>query len=230
MGNKQPTFERAGFKDLAGKRFERLTVIAFYSNKPVRWVCQCDCGQITVATGSQLRGGHTRSCGCLQKEHASRTGKSAATHGRRFTREYQCWVDMRRRCDNPKNASYKNYGAKGITVCNRWQTSFANFFADMGKCPKGFTLDRFPNHEGNYEPGNCRWANQDQQANNKITNRRIEAFGKSHTISEWGRLTGLGKSVIRGRLLRGWTHENAIGKPLRKLTRFLSCPSVTPTQ
>lgn len=94
------------------------------------------------------------------------------------------------RCYNPKNHKYPRYGGRGIKVCERWH-NFENFLKDMGEPPPGTTLDRFPDNDGNYEPGNCRWATREQQANNCSSNRLLEVDGQIHTMSEWSKITGI---------------------------------------
>lgn len=156
--------------DLTGQRFGRLTVIEAGHRDPkerrLYWRCLCDCGNEHVTRGAQLRRGETRSCGCLRVD----MGKAKTlTHGmsRRKTRRkvYGVWATMRRRCDNPGQQSYRLYGGRGIKVCERWHT-FENFYADMGDPPAGCSIDRI-DPDGDYEPGNCRWATAKEQRANQ---------------------------------------------------------------
>jgi hypothetical protein len=150
--------------DLQKQRFGRLFVLRRATNIGLQcaWLCRCDCGGRKVVRGHSLRRGETTSCGCLVRE-----GWMHRTHGKRKTKEYNSWEHMKQRCLNPRNAAYARYGGRGITVCKRWLNSFENFIADMGSCPKGKSLDRWPDNNGNYKRGNCRWATASEQAYNR---------------------------------------------------------------
>jgi hypothetical protein len=124
---------------------------------------------------------------------------------------------MRDRCNNPKNPSYHNYGGRGISVCERWD-SFANFLADMGERPDGFEIDR-RNNDGNYEPSNCHWISRQKNLNNTRDNRLLEFQGEVHTLSEWAQLKGMLWDTLRSRLRYGWTIERALTEPV-KSTQF----------
>jgi len=156
------------FKDSTGERFGRLialkpTTLRDHGN--VLWECRCDCGRITFVRGDLLRSKniHTfiRGCGCEWKKH----GHSSSGGNNIPSGTYRSWYAMFFRCTNPKDPNYHNYGGRGIFVCERWK-DFRNFLADMGERPQGKTLDRKEN-DGNYEPGNCRWATPREQAENK---------------------------------------------------------------
>jgi hypothetical protein len=154
--------------DIAGKKFGRLMVIeqAGRARREIAWRCLCECGKETIAAGYNVRHGITRSCGCLAREVVH-----LQTHGRCHSAEHRSWTQMKQRCNNPKNPAWGSYGGRGIVVCAEWQASFANFFRDMGICPPGLSLDRI-NNDGNYEPGNCRWADRTMQANNRRPARK----------------------------------------------------------
>lgn len=150
--------------ELTGQRFGRLLVIRRAPNRGrwTAWTCRCDCGVEKVVASTGLVQGSTRSCGCLVHEN-----KAALTHGMSGRSEYYIWALMLQRCYNPKNDHYEDYGGRGIRVCERWKKSFEAFFADMGPRPGRMTMDRWPNKDGNYEPGNCRWATWKEQAQNR---------------------------------------------------------------
>jgi hypothetical protein len=155
---------------MIGKRFGRLTVIADAGNTKTgmkMWECKCDCGNITVVRGTHLREGSIKSCGCIRREETSRR---FATHRKKNTRIYRTWRNMKTRCYNPKCKYFKDYGGRGIAICEEWMNSFESFFAYVSQLPhfgeEGRSIDRI-NNNGNYEPGNVRWATAKEQRANQ---------------------------------------------------------------
>ena len=159
--------------NITGHRYGRLTVLRMNGRKDGRplWLCRCECGNEITVLANSLRQGNTNSCGCLQQERRSQIGKTNRTHGEsnsengQPSREYRAWNSLKERCHNPKNKDFAEYGGRGITVCERWN-SYENFLADMGRCPPGKSIDRIDN-SGNYEPGNCRWSTSSEQNKNR---------------------------------------------------------------
>jgi hypothetical protein len=209
-------------ENLAGQKFGRLTAIEDIG-KTTRgrvWRCMCECGQEAESVSTYLKNGHKKSCGCLHADSAKISGIKQRTHGYTTTdkkwtaSEYGVWMSMKARCGNPKASSYKRYGARGIAVCERWM-KFENFIQDMGPRPTNkHSLDRIDTDKG-YEPGNCRWADQMQQAQTRTNVRKIHAFGETMTAAMWGRRTGITAMTIRNRIDAGWTPEDAVTKPKR---------------
>lgn len=167
------------FIDLTGQRFGRWIVIRRDADKAYRhptWLCRCDCGNTGVVTGQNLRVGKSQSCGCRNLDIRRDICLARnTTHGRSKSITYDTWVNMRQRCQNPRATAFHKYGAKGVRVCARWQ-AFEAFLADMGERPSAaHSIDRIDNDLG-YQPGNCRWATQTEQQNNRRNSRnRLKA-------------------------------------------------------
>lgn len=202
------------FKDLSGQKFGRLTPVKHMGSGI--WLCRCDCGNEKTASSYALTHGSIKSCGCFRREFSR---QKATTHGGTGTRLYAVWNNMISRCTNPKNVSYKYYGARGITVCDEW-LDFGRFrdwavssgydeTAKRGEC----TIDRI-DHEKGYEPSNCRWADSRIQANNTRSNVILEYEGEHYTLSELARVAGLEVTTFWARIESGWSVKDAVKIPL----------------
>lgn len=199
-------------ENVIGKTFNFLKVVSlqeirrFKSGGTERYYkCVCECGNETVVGISNLRCGMTKSCGCLQL-------KKATSHAGSYTPEYRVWIAIKSRCFNRSTAGYKNYGGRGIKVCDRWKDSFENFHADMGDRPEGMTLERIDN-DGDYCPENCRWATRKEQANNRRTNKTYTYKGKTLNMKQWAEHLGVSYDLIKNRLKRGWGVKRAFETP-----------------
>ena len=200
--------------DLVGQRFGRLTVIeqaGINKYKKALFSCICDCGKCCEVIGSKLVSGHTKSCGCLQKEKAS---KRMTTHGNSMTRLAGIWYGMRKRCGDPNS---KEYGGRGIKICDEWLNSFQAFYewAMENGYSNDLTIDRI-DVNGDYCPENCRWATRQTQSNNTRANHYITYNGETRTLSEWAKHTGLKYSTLRSRInLYKWDAEKALSFPVK---------------
>lgn len=203
--------------DLTGNKFGLLTVVSFSHREKSKayWQCRCECGNETVVQGHNLSSGHTSSCGCMRRE----SNDAIITHGKSKTRAHAAWRRMRQRCLNPNDAQYPNYGGRGISICREWE-NFEVFYMDMGDPPVGKSLDRI-DVNGNYEPINCRWADDFTQGNNRRCVHRITKDGKTMTISEWAKELGLSRYTIVRRIEYGWPMDRVLDPsriPRRELT------------
>lgn len=209
-----------------GKKFSRLLAVEFIgaseATKNLRmFKCVCDCGKVITKPVHTIFAGTTRSCGCLRRDTFKRDGwgKSSVKHGYasdyNLAREYICWSSMKSRCNNPKDISYKNYGAKGIEVCQRWEESFKNFIDDMGNKPSAkHSIDRIDPSKGYYKE-NCRWADKYQQANNRKNNLFFEINGERKTLVEWCMVFDKNPPTIYSRIKNGMNFIDAINKPMK---------------
>ena len=205
------------YEDLSNRRFGKLTVL--YREGFVKqgrqnvftWKCICDCGNETHVTSHELTHGHTKSCGCIRRERAS---KLSYKHGESHTsRLYREWASMKLRCYSKNRKDYINYGGRGIKVCEEWKDyfSFRNWALKNGYSDD-LTLDRI-DVNGNYEPLNCRWADAETQANNKRNSKFITYNGKRQTVSQWAKELNIPASRIFDRLSMGWSEEESLTIP-----------------
>ena len=202
---------------LIGKKFNRLVVIERYGTSKsgnATWLCKCNCGNLIITTGSALKSGKTKSCGCLRSELQR---ENSTTHGKSKSRLYSVYVGMKRRCLDSNDKNYLKYGGRGITICNEWLDNFLNFYewamangyneeAIFGEC----TIERI-DVDGNYEPNNCKWANMKEQGNNKRTNHNIFYNGKTYTMKQLANEKRINYHTLATRLHRGWSIERALG-------------------
>jgi len=213
-----------------GDRFGRLVVVeesepfVSGSQRQRAMKCECDCGNVGVYRLYALRNGNTTSCGCLARELAvergHRLGKlyggGTPKHGGCGTPEYSSWKSMISRCADKSNS---RYGGRGIKVCDRWVESFVAFLDDMGRRPSaGHSIDRIDN-DGDYDPGNCRWATAEEQCRNRSNTLYLSLNGETMSLPEWSERLGIDQSLIRSRLDRGWSDEEALTKPVEKKYR-----------
>lgn len=199
---------------MIGQQFSRLTVIgpAEKKGKKSRWLCLCSCGETSIAMTYDLLRGKHRSCGCLRREKITKHG--AISNNEVKNMAYRSWLTMRQRCLNHNAPHYERYGGRGIMICDRWLESFNNFLEDMGPRPSmRHTLDRIDNN-GNYEPGNCRWATRKEQSYNRSTNRLLTLNGKTMAATAWADHLGWDPEIIHGRLKLEWSDEMILTTPI----------------
>lgn len=205
------------FIDLTGQQFGRLLVLGYAgSNKQgaATWRCKCECGNVKVVTGSELRRGKTQSCGCYRLERQTAAITKYGYSNSRIARIYRTMIS---RCANSNNKSYGNYGGRNIVVCEEWANdinafakwAYANGYAD------GLTIDRIDNNKG-YNPDNCRWVTMKIQQNNRRNNVLLTYNGQTHTISEWAKIMCIDYSVIKARIRDGWPVEKALTQKVRQ--------------
>lgn len=216
-------------KDLNGLQFGRWKVIGFdkMNGRYAHWVCQCECGTIKSIRGSHLLEGTTTSCGCYQKELCADRMREKAKHNQSNTKLYNAYIYMKERCYYKKGKNYKNYGGRGIKVCDEWlgENGFLNFYKwaiengykkeTLDNGVNKWTLDRI-DVNGNYEPSNCRWATAKEQANNTRRNRIIEHNGKRQNITQWSTELSISRSSLMWRLNNGWSIDKAFSTPVRE--------------
>ncbi len=202
--------------NLIGKRFERLIVIERSENikERVAWKCQCDCGNTKIVTSQDLKHKKVKSCGCLRKETACINNRKTIKHNKTNTRLYRIWQGIKSRCYYNKNLEYKNYGARGIKICDEWLHDFMNFYdwAMQNGYKEELTIDRI-NVDGNYEPNNCRWVTYRIQENNRKNNKIIEYKNKKYTLSQLSDFLKIPYATLSWRIKNNWKEEDLTLKP-----------------
>lgn len=197
-----------------GQRFGLLTVIATAATRQrpgskyqiSQCVVKCDCGNEKIVRASALTTLNTTSCGCVGLAKVRLLNHK---HGMSGTVEYKTWVRMIKRCANPNVTRWEDWGGRGIKVCERWRVSFENFYADMGDRPIGLTLERI-NNDGDYEPGNCKWATNTEQARNRRSVINVTIDGETHCVSEWCEKLGISPKTVLQRIRSGWKPVEAL--------------------
>lgn len=198
--------------NLLGKKFGRLQVLrkvpSHNNSKSIYWLCKCDCGKEVEVRGSALTSGHTKSCGCYLSD---RIIENNYKHGGYGTRLYHIWCGMKKRCYDCTDKDYKNYGERGIKICNEWLDDFEIFqkWALNNGYQEDLTIDRI-NVNGNYEPSNCRWATTIEQSNNKRNNKLITIANRTMTMTMWAKERNINKNTVQSRLRSGWTELEAL--------------------
>lgn len=188
----------------AGETFGQLEVVEVYREKGLWWakiLCSCGVKKVVRVARLIMADNPCRSCGC----------RARISHGGSKTLTYNSWESMKSRCLNSNNIRFDRYGGRGITICSQWVDSFETFLADMGPRPSSqHTFDRWPNKDGNYEPGNCRWATKKEQSDNRSTVIMLTYSGKTQTINDWHKELGISANCIKLRLDRGFSVEDAL--------------------
>ena len=207
-------------RDLTGQKFGHLLVLEraedkiYKSKKAVCWKCKCNCRNIVIVQSSNLVTGNSTNCGCIRKKHCVEGIKKKNTkHNQSHNRIYSIWQLMKDRCYNINNKNYKNYGRRGIKVCEEWKNDFMSFYnwAMKNGYRDDLTIDRI-DVNGNYESSNCRWVTIKQQQNNKRNNHILYYKNEKHNITEWASILRINRATIYSRLKYGWSIEEALSK------------------
>lgn len=211
--------------DLTGAKFHRWTVVGGYQriDKQSYWLCRCECGTEKIVASGSLKNGSSKSCGCYRSETVK---NKETTHGLSKSPEWNTWSNIKQRCYNQNNERYREYGGRGIKVCERWLESFENFYEDMGNRPEGMTIERI-DADGDYCPENCRWATWHEQRRNKQDTDMIEFDGKIMCLSDWAAYVGISQPLLWKRIHSlGWNVEKALTTPPRSIGPKKSRPSL----
>lgn len=204
-------------ESIIGRKFARLTVVSTAPDRCTpgqirkQFLCRCECGKEIITQRYYLTSGQTKSCGCLALQTRTK-------HGHCLSNTYSTWQCMKQRCLNPHSESFSNYGSRGITICKQWVNSFEIFLDDMGEAPEGMSIERI-NNNGNYEPGNCKWATDATQMRNTRRNVFLTVNGVTACLTDLCVHFNLPLSTIKTRLKRGWPIEKAFNRPIGKYAR-----------
>lgn len=205
-------------RDIENQRFGRLTALYRETRRSPSgrsrsyWYCLCYCGNTTSVHVDSLTRGLTTSCGCLQREGAA---QRKTTHGKTKTRLHRIWTNILTRCSNPNSPSFKNYGGRGISICAEWRGSFEAFARDVGEPPsRHHSIDRWPNRDGNYEPGNTRWATAQEQGRNRRGLIEVNFRGRHVCLTEAAEMAGIAYATVYHRIVKhGWPVDRALSVP-----------------
>jgi len=204
---------RGHIANIKGQRFGRLVAREFVGIKDHKatWQCDCDCGKKVIVVGKSLRRGLSQSCGCLKNYLLV---KRSTKHGMSHDRLYNIYLGMIKRCYNPKSRVYKHYGGRGITVCDEWLNSFIDFskWAFKNGYQDDLEIDRI-DHNGNYMPSNCRWADSFTQARNKRNNHLVTINGITKTLQEWSDEAEMDHKTLEHRIKSGWSSTDLLKPP-----------------
>ncbi len=209
--SKIPTKSHYNLKDLTGKKYGKLVVLSLSpergKNRGTKWICRCECGNEIIVWGGNLKKENRhKSCGC---DYIG----PATTHGMSSNRIFKIWIGIKTRCYNKNYANYKNYGGRGIKMCDSWLNSFENFYEDMKHgYEDDLQIDRIDNNK-DYELSNCHWTTQLEQANNKRNNRIFKIDGVEKTMAQWARHFNIKYRIVMDRIYSGWDELEALTTP-----------------
>lgn len=194
---------------MVGKKYNMLTILldVGYSHGQQSYLCECDCGNKKVITGQRIRNGETKSCGCLSIDLTKKRNKK---HGLAATPIYNTWSCIKSRCRNKNHRSYKDYGGRGIDICDEWFNSFEQFYKDVGDIPKGMSLDRIDNNKG-YFKENCKWATKAEQSKNRRNTIHLEYMNKNMCLKDWAKKLNKPYSSMKMYIKNGLSLEQIIG-------------------
>lgn len=201
---------------MIGKRFGRLTVIEKVGkdkHRSILWKCKCDCGGESIVRTHNLRCGNSTSCGCVRNDKIKKLNYKT---GQYKSRIYHTWINMKTRCHTPTAWEYKNYGARGIAVCDEWRNNFQAFYdwANENGYRDDLTIERI-NNDGNYCPENCRWVDRITQNRNQRNTRLVTFNGVTKHLFDWADEFGIKRNTLAHRLHRGWSIDKSLTTPVK---------------